>query len=195
MKKLWFAAAGLVAAAGVFYLSRTATAPHNEQVQGAMGARMLSRGATVCVNRIQNLSEKDVPAGQLEEDLVDQLNQAGFHARLNTAGGDKPCEASVYGEIVNVKGKDSVQAEFEYRLVRDGEQAPFLSATAKGKARAVKSPEEARPAMANSFVASRPDSQKNLGAARHDAILDAFAEMAKQVEGNRPVPKTRAALD
>ena len=74
MNKLLLVLAGAVAAAGIYYISRTPYPPKNEQVQGA----------TVCVNKIQNLSGKQLAMEGIDEDLVAQLNKAGFKATAAT---------------------------------------------------------------------------------------------------------------
>src|SRR5262245_1824135 len=123
MKKLLLVLAGAIAAAGVYYVSRTPYPPVNEQVQGAIGGKRLTRGSTVCVNKIQNLSGKALETESLEEDLVAQLNKAGFKA---SAGAKSGCEGSVHGEVIALKGKDRVEAEVEFRLMIAGDETPYL---------------------------------------------------------------------
>jgi hypothetical protein len=204
MKKYLLILAGAAAAAGMFYLSRTEYPPKNEQVQGALGGKRLTRGSTVCVNKLQNLSEKQVSLEGVDDDLVGQLNNAGFKGRLisgqgkQDAPGAKPdCEGIVYGEIVNLKGKDRVEAEVEFRLMIAGDQTPFLSSRAKGKSR-----EAVNPALAKQVTmgvlpkaAKNGDKAGDTAAATREALMAAFAEVAKQIEQQRPAASTRASAE
>ena len=54
--KILLIVTGVGCAGGLLYLSRTAEAPRNDQVQGIIGAKLLGRGSTVCVNKFQNTS-------------------------------------------------------------------------------------------------------------------------------------------
>ncbi len=204
MRKILLISAGVLAAAGMFYLSRTEYPPRNSQVQGALGAKRLARGATVCVNKLQNLSEKKISLEGIDDDLVGQLNNAGFQARLVSGSGAKDapgakadCEGSVYGEIVNVKGKDRIEAEVEFRLMIAGDQTPFLSARAKGKSR-----ETVNPAVANEMIKSvLPKAAKHqlskdpdsAALATREALGAAFADVARQIEQQRPTASTQAS--
>jgi hypothetical protein len=197
MNRALLVIAGLVAAAGVFYLSRTEYPPKNEQVQGALGGRRLAHGATVCVNGIQNLSEQKPNLEGIDDDLVGQLNKVGYRARLLSGQGkhDAPgaagtCEATVFGEIVNLKGKDKAEAEVEFRLMIAGDQTPFLSSMAKGKG--------TDPVAENMILSAAPG--KKPGVTRRDpavvqreAIVAAFADAARQIEEQRPSRPTRAS--
>jgi hypothetical protein len=175
MKKTLMVVVALAGAAGVLYLSRTSQQPTDQQVQGAIGAKRLSRGATVCVNKLGNTSGKEIDMEGVEEALADQLEQVGF--RSNVGGGD--CEGSVFGEITAVKGKDRVEAEVDFRLVLKGDQTPMISSTAKGKSGEA---DKSR-SMAMSFVGK---SRKEGAAATREALLAAFAGVARQIEEQRP---------
>ena len=199
MKKVALALAGLIAAGVVFYLSRTEYPPRNEQVQGAIGARRLAHGAAVCVTGIQNKSEKTIALEALDDDLVAQLNNVGFKARLasgqgrnDAAAASSNCEATVYGEIVNLKGKDKMEAEVEFRVMIAGDQTPHISSVAKGKS--------SDPVPANVVLSAMPgkqkfDLKKEPAVIQREAIVAAFGDMARQVEAQRPTRSTRASAE
>jgi hypothetical protein len=191
MKKALLVVAAAVAAGGIYYLSRTTSSPANEDVQGAIGGRRLVRGSTVCVNRIQNLSGKELAMEGIHEDLAAQLNRAGFKASVG-ANGD--CEGTVYGEIIGLKGKDRVEAEVEFRLLIAGDQTPYLSSIAKGKSGANASVPAKDVIMAlqpGKLPATKPAADHS--AASREAVTAAFADLAKQVEAQLPSRSTRAA--
>jgi hypothetical protein len=189
MKKAWLFTAALLAAAGTLYLSRTGAPPQNEQVRGALVGPRLARGATICVGKIQSLSEKQAKMEGLEDQLVAQLRRAGFAARLATpdAASAAACEATVFGELVSLRGKDRMEAQVEFRVLIAGEEAPFMSSIAKGKSSGT-----AAPALpGNSLLASK----KAPAAVQQEAIAAALADVAKQVEAQRPSRPTRAVLE
>jgi hypothetical protein len=187
MKKLLVVLAGAVAAAGIYYISRTPYPPKNEQVQGAIGGRRLAQGATVCVNKIQNLSGKQLAMEGIDGDLIAQLNKAGFKAISGTDG----CDGSVHGEIIALKGKDRVEAEVEFRLMISGDQTPYLSSIGKGKSGAMQAALNTGAAM--SVVPTKPK-QADPAVASREAVVAAFADVAKQIEEQRPSRSTRAAV-
>ncbi len=189
MKKLMLAFAGVLGAIGVFYISRTAQPPANEEVQGALGGRKLDRGATICVSQIQNLSGKAANLEGIDDELVGQLSNAGFKARLNSGDG-AACEATVYGEIIALKGKDKMEAQLEFRLVVTGEQTPAMSSVAKGKS------SDAIPegAISAAFPGTQKPAARDAAAIEREAIVSALADAARQVKEQRPSRPTRAAL-
>jgi hypothetical protein len=188
MNKLLLVLAGAVAAAGIYYISRTPYPPKNEQVQGAIGGRRLAQGATVCVNKIQNLSGKQLAMEGIDEDLVAQLNKAGFKATAATTTG---CDGSVHGEIIVLKGKDRVEAEVEFRLMISGEQTPYLSSIGKGKSGELAAALNTGVAMA---IAPSKPKQADPAVASREALVAAFADVARQIEQQRPSRSTRAAV-
>ena len=193
MKKAILVLAAAFVAGGVYYLSRGTYPPPDEHVQGSIGGRRLAHGATVCVSKIQNLSGKEIGVEDIAEGLVAQLNNAGFKASV----GDKPeCQGSVFGEIIALKGKDRVEAEVEFRLLIAGDQTPYISSIAKGKSGLT-----AGGVPANNVVMAMAPGKSVVGAkganpaaASREAVMAAFADMAKQIEEQRPSRSTRAAV-
>ncbi len=196
MKKSVFILAGAIAAAGIDYVSRTPYPPPNEQVQGALGARRLAHGAKVCVNRIENRSGKQLDMNGVDDDLVAQLNTAGFKAGPGVAAG---CDGSVYGEITALKGKERMEAEVEFRLMIAGDQVPFISSIAKGKS--FNQQEQAAPTspasgVVNAFTApgKRGSDIEPTSVLARQALKAACADVAKQIEQQRPSRSTRASV-
>lgn len=182
MKKVVLVAAAAVVAGGVYYLSRVASSPSGAHVQGAIGGRRLAQGAHVCVVKLQNLSGKQLGMEGMDADLAAQLNRSGFRGTVGEQGG---CDGSVYGEIISLKGKDRVEAEVEFRLLLAGDKTPYLSSIAKGKSAAA----AAKDTMAMSLVAP------NSSAAGHEAVIAAFADVARQIERQEPSRSTRASAE
>ena len=200
MKKILLVLTGAIAAAGIYYVSRTPYPPVNEQVQGALGARRLAQGAKVCVNKIQNKSGKPLDMNGVDDDLVSQLSSAGFKASAAAAGSsDSACDGSVYGEIVALKGKDRMEAEVEFRLMINGDQTPFLSSIGKGKS--LEPEKRAAPGaspvsgVVNGFIApaKRGSDVEPTSVVARQAVNAAFADVAKQIERQQPSRSTRAS--
>jgi hypothetical protein len=181
MRKLGLVVAAAIAAGGVYYLSRVSNSPADQHVQGAIGAKRLAQGATVCVVKVQNLSGKQLGMEGIDASLATQLSKAGFKALV---GGQSGCEGSVYGEIITLKGKDRVEAEVEFRLLIAGEQTPFLSSIGKGKSSGSPGKE-----LAMSLVQASP------AAASREAVMAAFADVARQIELQQPSRSTRASAN
>jgi hypothetical protein len=123
---------------------------------------------------------------------VAQLNRAGFQA----SAGAKACEASVYGEIIALKGKDRVEAEVEFRLLLSGDQTPSMSSIGKGKSVAPGA------APGKDVIMAMTPGKLPVGAKTTDhasvsreAVVSAFADVAKQIEEQRPSRSTRAAAE
>lgn len=203
MKKILLVLTGAIVAAGIYYVSRTPYPPANEQVQGALGARRLAQGAKVCVNKIQNKSGKPLDMNGVDGDLVSQLSNAGFKASAAAAGSsESACDGSVYGEIIALKGKDRMEAEVEFRLMIAGDQTPFLSSIAKGKS--LEQEKQAMPdaspvsGVVNGFVAppaKRGADVEPTSVIARQAVKAAFADVAKQIERQRPSRSTRASAE
>ena len=200
MKKVILVLTGAIAAAGLYYVSRTPYPPPNERVQGALGARRLAQGAKVCVNKIQNRSGKALDMNGIDGDLIAQLSNAGFKASA-TGGSEAACEGSVYGEIVALKGKDRMEAEVEFRLMIAGDQTPFISSIAKGKS--MEQEESGTPGaspvtgVVNGFAApaKRGSDIEPTSVIARQAVNAAFADVAKQIERQRPSRSTRASAE
>ncbi len=197
MKKAALALIGLIGAGGVFYLSRTNYPPGNAQVQGALGGRRLAQNATVCVTPINNLSEQKSDLDGITDEMVGQLNKVGYRARLVSGQGrnDHPqalanCDATVYGEVANLKGKDRGEAEVDFRLLIAGDQTPYFSSTAKGKGANL-------PSTADVVLAATPGKKpavaRDYSGAHRAAVVAAFADAARQIETQRPARSTRPA--
>lgn len=188
--KILLIVTGVGCAGGLLYLSRTAEAPRNDQVQGIIGAKLLGRGSTVCVNKFQNTSGKQASLDGIDEELVGRLNNVGFKARIvaapdSTATG--ACEAFVHGEVTSIKGKNRVEAEMDFRLVKAGVERPVMSSSAKGKSSEVRSGEAQKVAMA--LLPKRTVKDPNEvddELATREALVSALQDVARQIEQQRP---------
>lgn len=194
MKKLGLVLVGLLCAAGMFYISRNENPPKNEQVQGVIGAWLVDRGASICVVKLQNASDRQLDLDNTNEALVAKLNQAGFKARVASGTDTTGCDASVYGEIVSLKGKNRVEAEVDFRLVKAGIERPLISSSAKGKSSEVSANSPASDVAMSMLPKARQKNIKEVdnSSATREALAAAVDNLARQIETQRPV---RASAD
>jgi hypothetical protein len=133
--------------------------------------RKIAPGGAICVNPVQNLSEQALGMNGIDDELVAQIGETGYHA--GKLGKLEICDATAYTEIVHIGGRNRMSAEVEFRLVFAGEQVPRLSTAATGKSL---KPLKSHAAMA-SFVA-----KGDHDVARREAILAAFAEQVHKIQ-------------
>ncbi len=194
MKKLGVVIGGLLCAAGMFYISRNENPPKNEQVQGVIGAWLVDRGASICVVKLQNASDRQLDLDSTNEALVANLNKAGFKARVAPGTDTTGCDASIYGEIVSLKGKNRVEAEVDFRLVKAGIERPLISSSAKGKSSEVSANSPTSDVTMSLLPKARQKSFKEVdnSSATREALAAAIDNLARQIETQRPV---RASAD
>jgi hypothetical protein len=178
-RKLALIAAGVVVAAGVFYVARTRSTPNSPSTQSAIGGMNHPLLGSVCVQPVQNLAKRPLDMAGLDAALVYQLKRAKVPAEL-TVGEGAGCDAFIYTEITEVAGKGRSHAELEFRVVMKDEVPPRLSSTARGK-----SDPKLPPMPRDSFLpASQPAAAAPASPASgpdRDAIVAAFEDQAKQI--------------
>ena len=189
MKKLTLVVIGLLCAAGMFYISRNEYPPKNEQVQGVIGAWLVDRGASVCVVKLQNTSDWQLDLDTTNDALVAKLNKLGFKSRVVSGTDTTGCDASVYGEIVSLKGKNRVEAEVDFRLVKAGIERPVISSSAKGKSSEVSSNAPLNDVTMSMLPKARQQNSKEVdtSSATREALAAALDNLARQIETQRPV--------
>ena len=134
---------------------------------------------TICVETIQNLSKKPVKMDGVDDELVVQLQKAGFpSSRKVSDDNGKRCDATVNAELVEISGRGQKTAKVDFRLTLAGEQPPRISAQAVGKSsdnQVAKFASGFRPAEA-----ATPQSGQEL--AEHEAVFAALEQQAQQVQ-------------
>ena len=159
-----------------------------EAVQGIIGANLTGKGSIVCVNQFLNTTQKAIDGVNVEDELVAKLNQAGYNAR-KAASKDEVCENAVYGEIISIKGKNRIEAEVDFRLVKQGKEMPVLSSNAKGKSSEIRADAPPLDSVTNSLVPkSRRMNPKDADTAlaTREALAAAFENVARQIQQQRP---------
>jgi hypothetical protein len=132
--------------------------------------RKIPPGGRVCVNPVQNLSGKTLDMSGIDDALAAQIREIGFKA--GSPGTLGICDATVYTEIVHIRGRRRVHIEIEFRLVLSGEQVPRLCSRATGK-RIIPLAK-----FANSLIPIQHD--RDIG--EREALLASFTEQALQIE-------------
>jgi hypothetical protein len=176
-KTIIFAGIGIVAAAGLFFVARNAQQPPAKQAQGSLYVRTSPKLESICVKGVQNRSGRQIDMTGIDDVLVAEIKKTGLQSRklADASGG---CDATVYSEVANISGRKSKTAEVDYRLELANEQAPRISATAKGK-----SGEEA-PDSASAVEAASTDvpAKKQAQAeAERKAVLVALGDVAQKI--------------
>ena len=183
-----FVAVAAIVALGTIIFSTQSSkenlAVNPEAVQGVIGARLTGKGSVICVNQFLNTSQKALEGINVEDELIAKLNQAGFKARM-AASTNEPCENSVFGEVTSLKGKNRVEAEVDFRLVKQGKEMPVLSSSAKGKSSEIRADAPPVENVTNSLLPkARKTNPKDADTtiSTREAMAAAFENLAKQIQ-------------
>ncbi len=167
--RIMVAGAGIVLAAALLYFARNAKQPPVRQTQGLIRPDAKTV-ATVCVEKIQNLSHQPVDMDGVDDELVAQLQKVGLQSHKVSDNTGKQCEATVNAELVELSGRGRKTARVDFRLTLAGEQPPRMSSSAEGKS----APEGSKFTMA--FVAQKQKQEKT--SADREAIFAALQQQA-----------------
>lgn len=183
-----FVAVAAIVALGTIIFSTQSSkenlAVNPEAVQGVIGARLTGKGSVICVNQFLNTSQKALEGINVEDELIAKLNQAGFKARM-AASKNEPCENSVFGEVTSLKGNNRVEAEVDFRLVKQGKEMPVLASNAKGKSSEIRADAPPVESMTNSLLPkARKTNPKDADTtiSTREAMAAAFENLAKQIQ-------------
>jgi hypothetical protein len=141
----------------------------SSQGHEASGWRRVPAGGAICINPVQNLSQKLVDMTGVDQELAFEIAQTGYRAgKLGTL---ETCDAVVYTEIVSVRGRKSKSVELEFRVLLANEQVPRLCSTASGKSGNLA-------AVSNAFFEVKPEQV----AVERQAISAALAAQARKIQ-------------
>ena len=131
--------------------------------------------ATICVNTVldtrETTREKKSALAGLDQELIAQLNDAGFKA--GPASDTPYCHATVYTELTAIDGRKTPKARLDFRLSIAGEQKPRLLSSATGTS----ADGQPKFAGATSFNPRDTDRAKF----ERDAVAAAFAAEASRI--------------
>jgi hypothetical protein len=187
-RKISLAAIGIMLAAGLLYFVRNTNRVSSDQkdrlikrdVPGAPATATAPAPVveTICVAAIQNLSHKPVKMDGVEDELVVQLQKAGFpSSRKISDDNGKACDATVNAELVDLSGRGRKTARVDFRLTLAGEQPPRISAQAVGK-----SSDNQVAKFASGFApAEAAPPQASQERAEHEAVVAALEHQAQQI--------------
>jgi hypothetical protein len=174
MKNFAFVLAGLAILGGLYYFARH-NSPAAPDAQGRLAHAVSSTAPlvkTICVEPIQNLAHRDLNLLGADDELVAQLQKAGFSSSRKISSDGAQCDAFVNAELVEISGHGRKTARIDFRLTLNGETPPRISATATGKSddgKLAKFASHFRPAEA---APQDPE---------HDAISAALSDQANQI--------------
>jgi len=194
-KKLAFASAGIVVAAGLFFVARNAQQPPTKQTQGSIYVRTSPKVESVCVKGVQNRSGHNIDMDGVDDEFVQQLKNTGFQAhKLSDNAG--ACDATVYSEVSEIAGRSTKVAQVDFRLELANEQVPRLSATAKGKSGEAANEAQSAALARTSMSALEPNSKEQVkAAAERQAVLVALSDAAQKInEANKRGLPVRAGM-
>jgi hypothetical protein len=176
-KKILIAIAGIAIAGGLLYFARNAKQPPVQQTQGLIrtNAPVVE---TICVANFQNLSRQPVNMEGVDDELVAQLQTAGFKSSRKVADAGSKCDASVNAEIVEISGRSRKTARVDFRLTLAGEQAPRISASVEGKSRDNASSQFSNNLTLTLVAARKPDQSS----AEREAVSAAIAKQAHHIK-------------
>jgi hypothetical protein len=175
-------ALGIVLAGGALYLAfNTGHVPSENQdklVRRDVPAAPAPVLQTLCVENIQNLSHQPVSMTGIEDELVVQLQKAGFqYSRKISEDNGRQCDATINAELVEVSGRGRKTAKVDFRLTLTGEQPPRMSATAVGK-----SNDNQVAKFATSFRPAEASPQSDKERTEHEALFAAVGQQAHLIQ-------------
>jgi hypothetical protein len=181
-RKTSMIALGLALAGGALYLAlNTGHVPSENRdklVRRDVPAAPAPVMQTVCVENIQNLSHQPVNMAGVEDELVVQLQKAGFqYSRKISEDNSRQCDATINAELVEVSGRGRKTAKVDFRLTLTGEQPPRMSATAVGK-----SNDNQMAKFASSFRPAEASPQSDKERAEHEALFAAVEQQAHLIQ-------------
>lgn len=168
-------AIGILLAVGVYYSVQNARHPVVDPALVSI-VKAAPVVKSICVEPIQNRSNKPLAMDGVDDEFVAKLRGSGFTARkISDAGGQ--CDANTNAEIVAVSGRGRKTARFDFRLTLTGEQVPRMSSSVEGKSGG--KGDALDESMSEFAVSLDPKEQSS---AEREAIVAALEKGATQID-------------